>query len=79
MLGVGVAGVDVFCIDVIQKLNVLFKRIELNLNKDKKTATEVAVLLDQLKLLLLLNTCYQPVLIRTCKFYKVPNFCKWLR
>ena len=79
MLGVGVAGVDVFCIDVIQKLNVLFKRIELNLNKDKKTATEVAVLLDQLKLLLLLNACYQPVLIRTCKFYKVPNFCKWLR
>ena len=79
-LGFIVAGEDEFGVDVKEELNVLFIRIDLNLNKDiKKTATKVTVFFEKLKLLLLLNACYQPVLIRTCKFYKVPNFCKWLR
>ncbi len=79
-LGFIVAGEDEFGVDVKEELNVLFIRIDLNLNKDiKKTATKVTVFFEKLKLLLLLNACYQPVLIRTCRFYKVPNFCKWLR
>ena len=79
-LGFIVAGEDEFGVDVKEELNVLFIRIDLNLTKDiKKTATKVTVFFEKLKLLLLLNACYQPVLIRTCRFYKVPNFCKWLR
>ena len=53
------AGEDELGVDVKEELNVVFIRIDLNLNKDiKKTATEVAVFLDPLKLLLLLNTCH---------------------
>ena len=79
-LGFIVAGEDEFGVDVKEELNVLFIQIDLNLNKDiKKQQPKSLFFFEKLKLLLLLNACYQPVLIRTCRFYKVPNFCKWLR
>ena len=58
-LGFIVAGEDELGVDVKEELNVLFVRIDLNLNKDiKKTATKVTVFFEKLKLLLLLNACY---------------------
>lgn len=44
----------------------------------KKTATEVAVFYNW-KLCFLLDTRNEPVLGRTRRFYKVPNFSKRLR
>ena len=58
-LGFIVAGEDELGVDVKEELNVVFIRIDLNLNKDiKKTATKVTVFFEKLKLLLLLNACY---------------------